>query len=79
MLIAQWTSLRIIGQGLSGILCGTLLTIGFGVSFGVILGNAIIDILVQKLKIEPFTGFLLWSGIVVGIILGVVSGGFMAR
>jgi hypothetical protein len=77
--IDQYTKLRIIGQGWFGIFCGTMITIGFGIGFGLIWGPSISHLLLTKAKINPLTSFCLGAGSFLGIIVGMVSGGFLAR
>jgi hypothetical protein len=79
LLIAQYGNVRIIGQGLGGILCGTMIAIGFGLAFGLLWGPAIGSLLIAKAGISPVVGYRIGVGVWLGIIVGVVSGGFMAR
>lgn len=78
LLIDQLTGLRIIGQGWFGILCGTLITVLFGVGFGLLWGPAISKLLI-KAKIKPEVSFYLGFGLLLGIVVGMVSGGLIAR
>ncbi len=78
LLIDQLTGLRIIGQGWFGILCGTTITIGFGVAFGLLWGPAISRLLTRA-RIKPIVSFCMGAGVFLGIIVGMVLGGYIAR
>jgi hypothetical protein len=74
LLIDHLTGLRIIGQGWFGILCGTTITIGFGVAFGLLWGPAIGRLLV-KARIKPALSLSVGVGLFLGIVVGMVAGG----
>ena len=78
LLIDHLTGLRIIGQGWSGILCGTIIVIGFGVTFGLLWGPAISRLL-DRARIRPMVSLSLGVGVFLGIIVGMVTGGLIAR
>lgn len=78
LLVDQLTKLRIVGQGWFGILCGTMITIGFGIGFGLLWGPTISSLLV-KARIKPAVSFCVGAGLFLGIVVGMVSGGFIAR
>jgi hypothetical protein len=79
LLIDYYTKLRIVGQGWFGILCGTVLTIGFGIAFGLWFGSTLSNFLIDKMKINSLAGFWIFVGLFLGIITGMVFGGFLAR
>jgi hypothetical protein len=79
LLIDQITHLRIIGQGWFGVLCGTLLTAGFGLAFGLMYGPALSKFLVTRLRVDPGRGVLIGVALFLGVVVGTVFGGFLAR
>ena len=78
LLVDHLTGLRIIGQGWSGILCGTTIVIGFGVAFGLLWGPAISRLL-YRARIKPMVSLSVGVGVFLGIIVGMVVGGLIAR
>jgi hypothetical protein len=79
LFIAQFVHMRIIGQGWSGLLCGTGIALGFGLSFGFIFGPRITNLLASKINFKPVVIKYLDLGLIAGIITGTVMGGFLAR
>lgn len=78
LLIDHLIGLRIIGKGWSGILCGTMIVIGYGVAFGLLWGPAISRLL-DRTRIKPIVSLSLGVGVFLGITVGMVAGGFIAR
>jgi len=78
LLIGHLTGLRIIGQGWSGILCGTTIVIGLGMAFGLLWGSAITRLL-DRMRIKPVVSLSMGVGVFLGITVGLVAGGFIAR
>jgi hypothetical protein len=79
LFIDQYIKLKIVGQGWSGILIGTVITIFFGLAFGLMFGSTISNVLVNNFRIKPVIAFCIANGLLLGTILGMVFGGFIAR
>jgi len=77
--ITHYSELSIIGQGWFGILCGTSIALGFGISFGFLLGPSIGEFITKFLRLKPVVGFLITTGFIAGTIMGIVIGGFVNR
>jgi hypothetical protein len=76
----DWTAkYKIIGQNWTGILCGTMLTVGIGVSFGLVFANLFSGWLVNRFRIRPYLGCCVYIGLIAGIVIGMVAGGFIQR
>jgi len=79
LLAAHFTKLRITGQGWFGILCGTVIVILLGVGFGLSVGGTITNWLIDRVRIKPVIAFWLGAGLILGIVAGMLFGGFAAR
>lgn len=77
--ISNMAKLKIVGQGLIGIFCGTAFVLVFGICFGFILGPQISMLLANLFQVKPKTSYLLGIGSLFGIIIGVVIGEFINR
>jgi hypothetical protein len=78
VLVDQFIGLRIVGQGWSSVLCGTMITMGFGVGFGLLWGPAISGLLIRA-RVKPVVSFCAGAGLFLGIVVGMVFGGFGAK
>jgi len=76
---AHLMGLRIIGQGLFGLLCGTIIAIGFGISLGFIFGPRIVEFIDKLLKIGIENTIGMGCGSIIGILIGTIIGGFINR
>jgi hypothetical protein len=79
LFIANYIGLSIIGQGWFGIICGATIALGFGISFGFILGPRIGEMMVRIFRFRPIIGLYVSIGFVTGTMVGVVVVGFMNR
>lgn len=79
LLIASLTGLRVTGQDWFGISCGCAIVLGFGASFGMILGPRISEMIARLLRLRPIVAMWLWTGFMAGIMAGMVAGAFTSR
>jgi len=79
LLIANLTKLKIIGQDWFGIICGSTIALGFGISFGFILGPRIGELIIKVFRVRPIIGIFISIGFIVGVMIGMVIGGFVNR
>ncbi len=79
LLIANIVGLRIIGQGWFGIGCGSMIALGLGVSFGLMFGPRIAELVTKVAKVRPVIGMCIGIGFMVGTMIGMVAGGLENR
>jgi hypothetical protein len=77
--IAHWIHLRVIGEGVFGVCCGTSIAAGFGISFGFIFGPRIVEAIDALLRIGIENTMMMGFGMISGILGGTVIGGFLHR
>ena len=79
LFFANYTGLSIIGQGWFGIICGTSIALGLGISFGLMLAPRIGELMTNVFRFKPTIGLLVSIGFVIGTMAGVIAIGFMNR
>lgn len=79
LLIDRLTKLSITGKGWDGILCGIAITVFIGAGFGLLYGPALSRLLINRFRFRPEAAFWLGFGLLIGIISGMILGGFITK
>jgi hypothetical protein len=79
LFVANYTGLSIIGQGWFGIMCGVSITLGLGISFGLMIAPRIGELMTKLFRFRPLVGFLISIGFAIGTMSGFIVGGFINR